>query len=98
MKTRAKTSKVAPGRTVTFSNNLMKVMIELTDDGLAIENIREIIEADVINLNGLLMMYPSPMFYQYLGQRYAMNETMLHYVEQKLHELGIDTDEKVTLN
>jgi len=93
-----RTNQVSSARTVAYSNELMSVVVELTDEGLTIDNIREIIEADIVNLNGLLMIYPSPAFYQCLEQRYQMNERVLRHVESRLEELESEFVENVTFN
>lgn len=82
-----KTSQVSPERTMVFNNDLMRVMVELTDRGVAIDNIRDIITADLVHLNGMLMMYPNPAFYACLEERYRLNERLLQYIEQRLSEL-----------
>ncbi len=94
-----KTSQVSPERTMVFSNDLMRVMVELTDRGVAIDNIRDIVTADLVHLNGMLMMYPNPAFYACLEERYQLNERLLRYIEQRLSELDDgSTDLRPPLN
>lgn len=87
------TSRVSPERTITFHSDLLQAVVELSDRGVLVENARELVEADLVHLNGLLSMYPTPAFYACLEQRFLLNERMLHYIEQRLTELDREPDE-----
>ena len=87
------TSRVSPERTIVFNSDLFQAVIELGERGILVENARELVEADLAHLNGLLSMYPNPSFYACLEQRCLLNERMLHYIEQRLTELDREPDE-----
>lgn len=87
------TSSVSPERTITYRSDLFSAVVELSDHGLAVEDARALVAADLTQLNGLLAMYPTPAFYACLEQRVQFNERMLHYIEQRLSELEKEPDE-----
>lgn len=89
----ALTSRVSPERTITFVSDQFHAVVELSERGVAVENARELVEADLAHLNGLFSMYPTPAFYTCLEQRFLLNERMLHYIEQRLTELDKESDE-----
>ncbi|HNW93533.1 MAG TPA: hypothetical protein PKM88_11550 [bacterium] len=92
-KSAAATSRVSPERTIVQHTEMFSAVIELTDRGYAVEHARELITGELTSLHGLLAMYPSPAFYACVEQRFALNERILHHLEQRLTELDGEPDE-----